>query len=249
MNILNEGAESAKQDLLGIVDQLQERRAEATAEFEQLVLARRALLALESRRLAKRLGPEASRVKHLAARLELYGEIANQLVVEEEIAHVRTPRVAAEDVVVQGRMMTEDQRGVAGATLQLVDAQGKPVAEVPPVETDDAGYYAFVMTPEVAKTVAAAGTVSVAVGLEKPVVPEGVKPIAVAPGTRVTVETRLNLDVVHALAPNLRLNSALAAAFAGRVRMSEAALSSTGFASVGPLGTSGPAKKPKAPKK
>ena len=216
MNILNYGTDSAKQDLLGIVDQLQDRRADGTAELGQVVLLRRALMAHESFRLEKRLGPDASRVQYLAARIDQHGAVATQLAVEEEIARVRTPRVDAQDAVVQGRMMSDDQRGLAGATVRLVDAQGKAVAGVDPVQTDASGYYVFVMNPQVAKMVTAAGPVSVAVGEDKPVVPEGAKPIVVASGSRVTVEAKLKLDVVHALSPNLRLNAAVAAAMADR---------------------------------
>jgi hypothetical protein len=186
------GRDTFKADLVTLSEAFQDRQASALGEVREAQLALRALLELEGKRLAKRFGARDLRVANMQARAAAQAEAASALDVEMQIAAIRVPRVEKADTLLHGRITDAGLQAVASVSVQLVNERGDPVAGVEPVKTDAAGYYAFVLKPEVAATLAGQ-KLSVAVATEAAQVrPAGAEAVVVTPGASVLHEVVLN---------------------------------------------------------
>lgn len=161
VEVLNRGEESFRHDLQEITEAVQADRAEAVAQARALQLAAQLLLAGEAARLARR-APDDLRVAALAQGAERALAFAGWLEHEATLASVRVPMVKQSEALLHGRV-TDDQDRAAGPVLvRLVDAAGRAVEGVAPVEADSAGYYALVVPAEVAAALPADGRYAVA---------------------------------------------------------------------------------------
>ena len=122
---------------------------------------------LEGQRLARKSGGDDPRVAALGTRAATILERVGALDVEIEVAAIRVPSVSGAETLIHGRV-TDEQRIAAagGATAVLVDDKRQPVEGVDPVEVDDAGYYAFVVKPDVVTKMGADRKLSIQVERE-----------------------------------------------------------------------------------
>ncbi len=162
MNLLNTGVDSAKHDIQELVEGLQAERSEALAGLRKLQLATRLLAQAEALRLARR-NPADPRLAPLAVLDKTTRERVAVLDVEIEVASIRVPPVRKTETLLHGRVTDDARRAVARLSLVLVGEDGRPVAGVAPVESDAAGYYAFLISPEAAATIGSTARLSVAV--------------------------------------------------------------------------------------
>lgn len=191
--ILNQGTTSVEGDLEGVFDALQDERVNVLATVRQLQLGAQLLGAMEAQRLARKSGPEDPRVVAFAAKSAAMLARVEAIDVELELAKVRVPPVGKTETLVHGRITDEEMKAAGRMEVALVDEGGRPVPGVPAVETDDAGYYAFVLSSEQVEAIGARRKVTVAVKRDDATIaPAAAQAFSVAPGTVAVNEFRLN---------------------------------------------------------
>jgi hypothetical protein len=162
MKLINRGAESAKNDTQEIVESLQAERSAMLGQVRDLQLAVRLLLQAETQRLAQK-GRDDPRVAALALQQTTLRDRIAVLDTELEVAAIRTPTVTRTDTLIHGRIADDAHRAAGKLTVELLHADGRGVEGVPPVQTDAAGYYAFVLDPNATANLPAGEKLSVAV--------------------------------------------------------------------------------------
>lgn len=105
----------------------------------------------EIKRLENRLGAEHPRVQRLAKKLRHNLEIVRDLDVELEIANIKVPEIGKDDLLIHGRVIDENHRGIPDLTVYMEDNRGNALRFLGRSETDTSGYYAL---PVEASTVA-----------------------------------------------------------------------------------------------
>lgn len=202
----------AKKTFDDTLNQLQQNLNDITAErstilgnFKDMQVFQRVLLQNEELRLTRKLGMDHPRVKALQTRLDQNLEIVGDLEVELEIANINVPEVEENDVLIHGRVIDENLRGINGLTVFVQDEKGKKIRTVGSSETDASGYYGLKLDQAALKKVSKREDVFLAIragtGKLKELdfihLPE---PITVTGGDRVSVEVvlkREDLSVVR----------------------------------------------------
>jgi hypothetical protein len=152
MRIINSGSDDTfVNDASELLEGLQQRRSELIDGIVDVHLGIGLLIALEADRLAQK-QTDDPRVPILRTHAEACLARVDALSVERDIAAVRAPSPPANGAVVQGRLTDVAQRAAGSVTVVLVDDKQQPVTA--PVESDETGYYAFVLD---AATVTAIG--------------------------------------------------------------------------------------------
>jgi hypothetical protein len=193
MNATRKASTTFRSDLLGLVDELNDQAVSSLEQMRELQLAARSLMDAETSRLARKRGADAPQVQALKARAGNRVEMVHAIDVEAQIAAVRVPRVDKTDTLIQGRITDAAARGVTGVTVQLMDESGKAVTGVEEVRTDANGYYAVVLKPAQAETLADQ-KLKVAVTNDAGQVQPSEATIALQPGATLTQELRLSND-------------------------------------------------------
>lgn len=148
VTVLNRGDKSFKQDLQAITEGVQSGRSEQLLQARELQLAAQLLLSAESQRLARR-DPKDRRAAALLAGAQQALERARVLDEEAELSLIRVPLVRKTEALLHGRISDETGRPVAG--LQVSLRLGKEsLPGLAPVESDSAGYYALLLSAELA---------------------------------------------------------------------------------------------------
>jgi len=183
--------ETFRSDLRQLVDTLNDETVTTLNAAHEMQLAARALIVAEAARLTAKLGADAPRVQALKTAAAARVELARALDIEAQIAAVRVPRVEQTETLLHGRVTDQSLSRVAGVDVQLVDAKGNPVADVPAVQTDAQGYYAFVLKPEQAAALAKEKLAVKVTSGDQSVKPTQ-SPITLATGATLVHEVRLN---------------------------------------------------------
>jgi hypothetical protein len=243
--VSNNGQRTYKNDLEGLFDTFQEQRADLLSVVRDAQLAVRLLAVDEARRLADEVDPNDSRIARYTASSAVILQRAAALDVETQIANIRVPPVTKTETLLQGRITDEAANASAHVTVTLVDEKGAPVAGVAPVETDDSGYYAFILQPA---QVDAIGThnLTLQVGNESgKVVPAAAKPFTLASGKVTVAETQLQPSELTTLRLRASIKEVTKA-----VSVARGLADSAGRAVKSPAAakTKAKASKPKAPK-
>lgn len=148
VTVLNRGDKSFKQDLQAITEGLQSGRSEQLQQAREQQLAAQLLLTAEAQRLARR-DPRDRRAAALLAGAQQALERARVLDEEAELSLIRVPLVRKTEALLHGRISDETGRPVAG--LQVSLRLGKEsLPGLAPVESDSAGYYALLLSAELA---------------------------------------------------------------------------------------------------
>jgi len=198
--IVNDGPESFSRDLATLFEALQEERGRLLGSVRELQLASQLLGAIEAQRLVRKVGDDEPRAAGLEARGATILERVEALDVELEVATIRVPVVAGGETLVHGRVTDDMRMAARGATAVLVDAQRRPVDGVSPVEIDEAGYYAFVLSPEVVAKIIPKGKVSVQVERDDVrLAPSNTAHLAIEAGTVVVNDVALDADELKKL--------------------------------------------------
>ena len=161
--IVNEGPDSFSGDLAALFEAFQEERTRLLAAVRELQLGSQLLGAFEAQRLVYKFGDEEPRALVLQARGATILERVEALDVELEVATIRVPVVTGTETLVHGRVTDDARVSARGATAILVDDRRRPIDAVSPVEIDEAGYYAFVLSQEVVEKLGPDRKVSVEV--------------------------------------------------------------------------------------
>jgi len=199
-NISNTGQKTYKSDLAGAFETLQEQRAELLGMVRDVQLASRLLAVEEAHRIKTKVAADDPRVARYASGAQAILQRAAALDIEVQIANIRVPPVTKTETLLQGRVTDEASRATAHVTVTLVDEKGKPVPQVPPVETDDSGYYAFVLQPGQVEALGEQRQFSLQVerGGGK-LVPAAAKPFSLASGQVTSADTRLQAGELEKL--------------------------------------------------
>ncbi len=177
------------------------KRSTILSNFKDMQVFQRVLLQNEERRLTRKLGEEHPRVKALQTRLDQNLEIVGDLEVELEIANIKVPEVEENDVLIHGRVIDENLRGINGLTVFVQDEKGKKIRTVGSSETNASGYYGLKLDQAALKKVSKREDVFLAIraGKDK-VVFDDPDPLTVTEGDRVSEEVvlkREDLSVVR----------------------------------------------------
>jgi hypothetical protein len=249
--IINRGNASFKGDVENLFETLQAQRADWLVLTRETMLAARLLALAEARRLET---GEGGKDDPRAARLRAAGDAMARrsaaLVVEQQIATIRTPPVTKTETLLQGRVTDESAKAAGRVTVTLIDEKGTPVAGVEPVEADDAGYYAFVLQPQQVEAIGATRQLTLLVGTQGgKLVPAAATPFTLASGKIRVGETRLQtaelekLQLRVAAKSVVRVGKTVAAPVAPVARAAPAKAAETKTAAAKPA-----AKKPAAKK-
>lgn len=207
MPILNQSDDSFENDLKEMHEMLQQQRSALLDAVLDVQVGARLLMTLEAGRLEQQRGADDPRVLGLRERADTILARTNVLAVEREIAGVRVPPTVKTGALVQGRVTDPQRRAAGQVTVRLVAEDGTPVADVDPVEADDAGFYSFVLKPETVTAIGAGTKLTVALrASEKDVVPASAKPFTIAPGVSAVQEVALSdveLRQLHLRLPHL----------------------------------------------
>lgn len=149
ISILNDGPDSFSRDLVQLFESFQADRVRLLSIVREMQLGAQLLATLEGQRLARKSGDDDPRVAALGTRAATILERVGALDVEIEVASIRVPGVSGAETLIHGRVTDEQRIAAGGANAVLVDEKHQPVEGVEPVEIDDAGYYAFVVKPDV----------------------------------------------------------------------------------------------------
>ena len=144
------------EELQAMLDQFLGQHAEQLAILKSVHAMRHALLQQEARRLNRKLGKAHPRVRRLEAQLRQSQELAEDIAVEWETARIQVPEAKEDDVLIQGRVLDENRRGLTGLTVYVEDEKGNAVRSLM-VETDLSGYYALKIDPATAERLSKAG--------------------------------------------------------------------------------------------
>lgn len=195
------GQPAVDSELAGLFEALQEQRSTLADAVREAQLHARLLVLEEVRRLKAERGPADPRVKRYEDGSSVSLRRIAALEVEAQIARIRVPPVASTGALLQGRVTDEASHAVAHVTVTLIDENGKPVAGVPPAETDDAGYYAFVLEPAQVGAIGPDARFTLQVGSRsgKLLVPAAVVPLSLTPGKAIAAEMRLQESELDAL--------------------------------------------------
>ena len=174
------------------LDALQQQRVDLLGSTIDIHVGIGLLAGAEADRLAGKFGADDARVQLLRDRSDAVAARVDALSIEQEIATVRTPPPPpAAGALIQGRVTDMAQRAAGQVTVQMIDEKGQAVAGIDPVQTDDSGYFAFELTPEMVK--AAQSKLSIVVrAADVQLVPAAVQPIAVAPGATQVMDVSLS---------------------------------------------------------
>lgn len=188
-------------ELAGIFESLQEQRGALVDALRAVQLNARLLVLEEMRRLKAERGPLDARVAGYENGSRAILRRVAALEVEAQIARIRVPPVAQTGALLQGRVTDEAAQGIARLTVALVDGDGKPIADVPAVETDDAGYYAFVLAAAQVEAIGPDRKLTLRVGSSgaKLLVPAAAAPLTLTPGKATVAEMRLLASELEAL--------------------------------------------------
>jgi hypothetical protein len=192
--IINRGNASFKGDVENLFETLQAQRADWLVLTRETMLAARLLALAEAHRLET--GEGGGKDDPRAARLRAAGDAMARrsaaLVVEQQIAAIRTPPVTKTETLLQGRVTDESAKAAGRVTVTLIDEKGTPVAGVEPVEADDSGYYAFLLQPQQVEAIGATRQLTLLVGTAGgKLVPAAATPFTLASGRIRVGETRL----------------------------------------------------------
>lgn len=145
---------------------------------------------------------------------------AAALDVETQIANIRVPPGTKTETLLQGRLTDEASNASGHVTVTLVDGKRSPVAGVGPVETDDSGYYTFILQPQDVEAIGVNRVLTLQVGNESgKLVPGAAKPFTLATGKITVSETRLQpseLEKLRLLVTLRDLSQVTASHLAGR---------------------------------
>jgi hypothetical protein len=207
MTILNNGSASIKNDMAELFEVIQDQRVEFIEQVREVNLQVRSLCDAEALRLAQKLGRAHPRTQTMLARVDTSLSLLDALEIEAQIAKVRSPVVDMASAVVHGRIVEAGREGVANTGVQLVNDKGEDLGVVA-VKTDEAGYYAIELKPEVVAMLGPDRKAFLSISGEKgKVVPAGLDGFAVKAGEKIIREVELNPTEVEKLHGKLDLSN------------------------------------------
>lgn len=120
---------------------ISETSSESLRGIQSMQVTKRAQINQEKWRLSRRLGTQNYRVLDFQGRLNRSANILSHLEVETELARI-TPQTPTEnESVVEGRIALENNRGLQGMEVHLVNANGDSLGYK--VNTDKSGHYSI----------------------------------------------------------------------------------------------------------
>jgi hypothetical protein len=140
------GATLTDGEIAGILDSLQGKREQQLVVLSDAILAGRALMQVETRRLQQKLGPTDVRVLGMLDKIEMGRTMAGSLGVEMEIAQIRVEPVEEGTTVIHGRLTDSTYRGIEGVQLRFADASNNVIKSIPPVDMGISGYFSVSLT-------------------------------------------------------------------------------------------------------
>lgn len=228
--VTNTGQTAYKTDLEGLFDTIQEQRAALLTMVRDTQLAARLLAVEEAARIKTDVAPDDPRVSRYMDSSAAILRRASALEVETEIANIRTPPVTKTQTLLQGRITDDESKASAHVTVTLVDDKGAVVQGVAPVETDDSGYYAFVLDPDQVKAVGDRN-LTLQVGTDSgKLVPSASTPFTLASGKINIAETKLQPSELESLRLRIPIRDLSRAAGAATKAAAKSAVAKTAAA-------------------
>jgi hypothetical protein len=186
-------------DLLAVLTELAGEHPEAPSLLKDVQVMQQSLLQHEALRLAQKYGPDHPRTQQLQARLQDNLALVQAFEATLDSVRTREPAVTENGMLLHGRAVDENQRGVAGLTVSVEDEQGKVLRSLGRAETDASGYYTL---PVDAHTVARLGKsglkkVFLVLRTARGVVRREPVPLTPVAGERTFVEVSLNREALR----------------------------------------------------
>jgi hypothetical protein len=127
---------------------LRDVRIEALNNLTEIQVASRLLLQHEAVRLEKKFGKEHPRTQHLKNSLKQNLDIINDLEVEKEITRIKIPEISQDEVLIHGRVVDANYRGIVGLMVCIIDSRERILNDPDKSTTDDSGYYSIIIRPD-----------------------------------------------------------------------------------------------------
>lgn len=175
--------------------------AGSTAQIDSLKQTRDTQLAVgsllqnEAQRLQKKYGSGNVRIQQAKSRLQRNTETIKDLEVELEIVDIRQPEVDEKSALLQGRVVDENNRGIARLVVYLSNGQGQLLQFLGTAETNRVGYYALPLSTKVLNKLAKAEPEGVFLSirtLQGKIIYQRPEATQLKSGDRITLEVRLN---------------------------------------------------------
>lgn len=181
---MNDELKRAAEKLGESLETLFETRTAAIGVMRNLESLAQVAIQAETLRLEHRLGEDHPKTVAMRSRLEANRKIVHALEIEKEMVSIRPAHVARDHYLLEGRVTESKGRGLPGLTVSLAAPDGPPVREVPSVQTENAGYFAIRIDPELGRKLTDVHRkgVHVVVAHEKAVLYTSPRPIQLAPG-------------------------------------------------------------------
>ena len=174
---------------------LQSARVDALQDTTDVQVLACSLIEHEALRIERKLGKQHPRALDLRARAASNMALIESLQVEREIIQIKTPEVAEQDALVQGRVMDENARGFDGLTICLIDKEDRPASNLKPGTTGVSGHYAIALDQDLASAIAEKQCPSLFLGIFSPrnrLLYKTKRSLSIKPGVRITEDVTLD---------------------------------------------------------
>lgn len=142
-NNINNNSADSNNDLDNFLKKMSGDHLNALKNLKELHILNHGLTQHEMKRLSRDLGKKHPRVRSMKKRLNQNFNLVQDLEVELEVAKTRAPELKEHGALIHGRIVDENNRGMAGLTVYTEDVEGKPLRYLGHAETDTSGYYAL----------------------------------------------------------------------------------------------------------
>jgi len=125
--------------------------------LKDVQLFHRSLLQREAGRLERKLGSDHPRVLRLKARADTSLKRAAATSAELELVRIQAPQAEVDDVLIHGRVILSNKRGLGNLMIRLEDEQGRQIKDLGETQTDAFGYYSIRVDPQTVEKLEKAG--------------------------------------------------------------------------------------------
>ena len=131
------------------LEQTERLRADNLDKMAAVQQVRAKALVKERQRLAVKYGADDLRVQRIDAKLQFTQGFTQDLKVEIDKTKIQVPTVDRNTWMLHGRVLqAQDNQGIPGLTVSLVNHEGQWIRELGYVCTDERGYFAIIYPPK-----------------------------------------------------------------------------------------------------
>lgn len=143
--------EDLSKEFEGLFNEIEGGHVNDLKNLKGLQMITQSLFQHEERRLKRKLGESHPRVRQIKEREKFNLNLINDLDVELEIANIKVSGARETDILIHGRVITGNHRGIKGLSVHLSDEKGKLLTLLGRSVTNHSGYYSLVIDADTSK--------------------------------------------------------------------------------------------------